>query len=173
MKSCNSIGIAVAAIMLATTISRDARGSGNEAAYVWFANVLPAASRSFINEYPVFDRMRHIVDRASKQHQVFLGEVDLDGDGVSERLVMIQDAEVCGSAGCSLLVFKAILGQWRVVSTISGHRGVLAVERKSDQGWQRLHNGRHQQYRWHNCGYHLKEVLEEYEKLGTEPCATD
>ena len=173
MKSCNSALIVVATILLTLSIPGDARAADDKAAPVWFANILPAADRSFIREHPVFDRIRRIVDRASKQHQVFLGEVDLDGDEMHERLVMIQDAEVCGSAGCALFVFKLIAGQWRMVSTLSGHRGVLTVERESDQGWRRLHNGRHLLYRWQKCGYHVQEILDEYEKRGVDPCAAD
>ena len=169
MKNC-SRSIAAAAL-LALSVANEARAADATDNSVVFGNLLGTSERSFVREHPVFDRIRRIVDRSSQRHQVFLADVDLDGDRTPERLVMIQDAELCGSAGCALFVFKMMAGQWRAIETLSAHRGVLTVQQESDEGWRRLHNGRHLLYRWSKCGYHIQEILDEYEKLGVDPCA--
>ncbi|HZI19942.1 MAG TPA: hypothetical protein VEY09_15265 [Pyrinomonadaceae bacterium] len=64
--------------------------------------------------------------------------VDLDGDGRPEALVYVYGPAWCGSAGCTLLVFKREGGGYRLVSHVSGAENPVVVSDRRTNGWRDL-----------------------------------
>ena len=53
-----------------------------------------------------------------RRYVLYLGRYDLNGDGVEELFVTIEQGFVCGTAGCTTLIFQKTSEQWRELSSI-------------------------------------------------------
>ena len=53
-----------------------------------------------------------------RRYVLYSGRYDLNGDGVEELFVTIQQGSVCGSAGCMTLIFEKTSERWRELSSI-------------------------------------------------------
>lgn len=47
---------------------------------------------------------------------IFTGKFDLNGDGTKELLVLITHSALCGSAGCTMLVYEMKTGHWSQIA---------------------------------------------------------
>lgn len=81
------------------------------------------------------DRFRDDAPEATYQ----LGQADLNGDGIAEMLVYLNDPIWCGPHGCDLLIFtRTRRSGWRQLAEISvGAPPILVLERRS-RGWRDL-----------------------------------
>jgi hypothetical protein len=68
----------------------------------------------------------------------FEGEADLDGDGRAERIVHVAGPMVCGTGGCTTLVFMPAEDGWRQVAGIGVNRPPIRVSARSTNGWRNL-----------------------------------
>ncbi len=64
--------------------------------------------------------------------------VDLNGDGVPERLVLAQDRRSCGSGGCALYVLTPRRDGFRVVTRMTVVRAPVRVLATATRGWRDL-----------------------------------
>ncbi len=81
------------------------------------------------------DRFRDDAPAATYQS----AEADLNGDGIGERLVYLNDPIWCGPHGCDLLIFtRDRRSGWRQMAEISaGAPPILMLERRT-RGWRDL-----------------------------------
>ena len=68
----------------------------------------------------------------------FTGEVDLNDDGRHETVVYVAGPMVCGTGGCTTLVFAADGASYRLVSRISVSRPPISVAAGTTAGWRDL-----------------------------------
>jgi len=64
--------------------------------------------------------------------------VDLDGDGVPETIVHVDGRDVCGTGGCSTLIFRKREGDYKLISDIALTRTPIAVSPIRSHGWRDL-----------------------------------
>jgi hypothetical protein len=67
-----------------------------------------------------------------------VARVDLNNDGVSDRLVLLQSAPWCEPEGCVLMVFEGVDGGFRFVSSSASVRGPIGVSHDRSEGWRNL-----------------------------------
>lgn len=65
-------------------------------------------------------------------------EYDLNSDGINEALIYIRDPSACGSAGCTLLVFKGVENGYRFLSRTTITQLPLSVIESENSGWKNL-----------------------------------
>ena len=66
-------------------------------------------------------------------------QVDLDGDGVDDLLLLLDGANWCGNGGCTLLVFhNGGESGYRLVTQTSVTHPPIAVSRQRHNGWHDL-----------------------------------
>ncbi len=70
--------------------------------------------------------------------RVFSGEADLDGDGAPEIVVHVAGPLVCGSGGCTTLVFTSGPDGLRRVGDISVSRPPIVAGETQTNGWRDL-----------------------------------
>jgi len=63
---------------------------------------------------------------------------DLDGDGVNDLLMLLDDQNWCDSGGCTLLVFRGGADGYRLVSDSISTRAPIAVADRTSHGWHDL-----------------------------------
>jgi hypothetical protein len=68
----------------------------------------------------------------------FGAAVDLDGDGRAERLAYVAGPLVCGTGGCTLMVFAREAHGWRLVSRMSVTRPPVRLAPRRTNGWRNL-----------------------------------
>jgi hypothetical protein len=68
----------------------------------------------------------------------FEAAADLDGDGRDERVVYVAGPMVCGTGGCSLLVFAREGQGWRLVTRTSVTRPPVRLAPRQTKGWRHL-----------------------------------
>jgi len=68
----------------------------------------------------------------------FDADADLDGDGRPEKLVYVAGPMVCGTGGCSLLVFSTGPDGYRLVGDISVAQTPIRLSPHSSMGWKNL-----------------------------------
>lgn len=86
------------------------------------------------DETPAFWR------KAVDENRIRMATVDLNGDGVAERLLMIADPGWCGSAGCDTFILRPQQGQWVSMGRIN-MRDTVRVLKEKRNGWHRLNTG--------------------------------
>ena len=74
----------------------------------------------------------------SGETRYFEGAADLNGDGRAERIVHVAGPMVCGTGGCTTLVFTPADGGWRQLARISVNRPPIRVSARSANGWRNL-----------------------------------
>lgn len=78
--------------------------------------------------------------KAVDENRIRIATVDLNGDGVAERLLMIADPGWCGSAGCDTVILRSQQGLWVSMGRINMRDTVRVLEEKRN-GWHRLNTG--------------------------------
>jgi hypothetical protein len=68
----------------------------------------------------------------------YYNRVDLNGDGKPEVLVYIFGAPVCGTGGCTALVFQAEGSEYKLISQITPARNPIVVSQTRTHGWKDL-----------------------------------
>lgn len=68
----------------------------------------------------------------------YYNRVDLDGDGKPEVLVYLDGSAVCGTGGCTALVYEATARGYRLVSGMSLARTPIIVSKHRTAGWNDL-----------------------------------
>ncbi len=64
--------------------------------------------------------------------------VDLDGDGVSDAVVLLRNRTWCGSGGCTLVVFQGVGKGFRFVSRSTLVKAPVRAASGKSQGWRSL-----------------------------------
>ncbi|UNK48076.1 hypothetical protein MNR01_09770 [Lysobacter sp. S4-A87] len=64
--------------------------------------------------------------------------VDLDGDGIDDLLMLLDDQNWCDAGGCTLLVFRGGADGYRLVSDSVSTRAPIAVADRMNRGWHDL-----------------------------------
>lgn len=105
----------------------------------------------------------------SRRRQLYRAEVDLDGDGVAELLVLAEQSAFCGTAGCETILLKKESSGWRLVETFKVHRSAFILLPETDLGWRRFFNGE-EVYLRTECGYTTQDVIDEEASRGHGPC---
>ncbi len=77
-------------------------------------------------------------DRELGPIRYFEAQTDLNGDGRPETIVHVVGPMVCGTGGCSTLVFTESDGRPRLVSTINLTRPPIVAAETSTGGWRDL-----------------------------------
>jgi hypothetical protein len=70
-----------------------------------------------------------------------LAEIDLDGDGLQDAVVLLTDKEFCGSGGCTLEVFKGTHAGLHFVSGTTLVLPPILVLPTKSHGWRTLITG--------------------------------
>lgn len=68
----------------------------------------------------------------------FSGQIDLDGDGVDEIIAHVAGPTVCGSGGCTTLVFTPEGSGLRRVADVSVSRPPIVAAETRTNGWRDL-----------------------------------
>ncbi len=68
----------------------------------------------------------------------FSAKVDLDDDQVSEWIVHLAGPSVCGTGGCSTLVFTEVDGALKLLTRISVTRPPIVIAESMTNGWRDL-----------------------------------
>jgi hypothetical protein len=68
----------------------------------------------------------------------FDAATDLNGDGTPEVIAYVAGPMVCGSGGCSVLVFATAADGYRLVSRITVAQPPVRVAPRSSRGWRNL-----------------------------------
>jgi hypothetical protein len=87
---------------------------------------------------PLRDALLAEFDREPGPIRYFAAQADLNGDGRPERIVYVAGPMVCGTGGCSTLVFTEEAGRLRLVSTINLTRPPIVAAETSTAGWRDL-----------------------------------
>jgi hypothetical protein len=66
------------------------------------------------------------------------GTVDLDGDGIDDLLMLLDDQNWCDAGGCTLLVFRGDAAGYKLVSDSVSTRAPIAVADRRNRGWRDL-----------------------------------
>lgn len=97
--------------------------------------LLDAALRAYVQPF----------DRSWDPEAVRVAWVDLNGDRREDAVVYVEDADWCGSGGCTLLVFEAMsetevaeMGVFRPAAEVSHVRGPVLVSRRRTNQWRDL-----------------------------------
>lgn len=136
---------------------------------VVFHNTLSAQEREFVRTSPLFKDERADWLNAVKRGEVHWAEADLNDDGRPERLIILQNAGWCGSAGCVMRILSLKAGRWRLLAEADGEPGYVRVLPQTDGGWHRLGYG-HEPYYWNGCEYLTREMAEQDRRDGLDPC---
>lgn len=64
--------------------------------------------------------------------------IDLDGNHGSDALVLMSGPDWCGSGGCTLLVFREVRGNFRLVSRSTVAEPPIRVLSEVSHGWKTL-----------------------------------
>lgn len=86
------------------------------------------------DETPAFWR------KAVDENRIRTATVDLNGDGVAERLLMIADPGWCGTAGCDTFILHRQNGRWVRLGSTNMHNTVRVMTERRN-GWHRLNIG--------------------------------
>lgn len=86
------------------------------------------------DEPPAFWRL------AVDENRIRIASTDLNGDGVTERLLMIADPGWCGTAGCDTFILQQRNRQWVSLGRINMYDTVRVLAEKRN-GWHRLNTG--------------------------------
>lgn len=71
------------------------------------------------------------------QHRFRYAAVDLNQDGISDALVLLQSQDWCGSGGCTLLVFKGLADQsYQLISQSTVTDTPIYLLSSSQHGWR-------------------------------------
>jgi hypothetical protein len=89
-------------------------------------------------EADLVDAVRAAVGADPGDARYFDATVDLDGDGVSEKLVYLAGPMMCGTGGCPLFVFTPSDGVYRLVSRLSVVQVPVRLSPRSSRGWRNL-----------------------------------
>ena len=68
----------------------------------------------------------------------FYNKVDLNGDKQPEVLVYLFGRTMCGTGGCTALVFQSVKGKYKLVADISLARNPIIVSQRRTNGWNDL-----------------------------------
>jgi putative lipoprotein len=71
-----------------------------------------------------------------KETQYRIAEIDLNGDKKKDALVLFQDSYWCGTGGCTMLVFKNINNNLKLISVISLVRDPVIVSETKTKNWR-------------------------------------
>ncbi|MGO4222226.1 hypothetical protein AB4Y64_10280 [Lysobacter sp. TAF61] len=63
---------------------------------------------------------------------------DLDGDGIDDLLMLLDDQNWCDAGGCTLLVFRGGADGYKLVGESASTRAPIAVADRSNRGWRDL-----------------------------------
>lgn len=77
-------------------------------------------------------------DAPSQSVAYFYNRVDLNRDGKLEVLVYLDGQSVCGSGGCTALVFKTQENEYKLISAIALASTPIIVSSQSSKGWNDL-----------------------------------
>jgi len=72
--------------------------------------------------------------KSANPHQT--AQVDLNGDGRQDALVLLQNPYWCGTGGCTMLVFKGTKSGFEFVSRSSLIRSPVLVSETKTHGWR-------------------------------------
>lgn len=64
--------------------------------------------------------------------------VDLNNDGNTEAVVLMEGSDWCGSGGCTLLLLSRHRGDWKLVSKMTVTNPPIRVVQRSKNGWSSL-----------------------------------
>lgn len=78
--------------------------------------------------------------KAVDENRIRIATVDLNGDGVQERLLMIADPGWCGTAGCDAFILYRQKGRWVRLGSTNMHDTVRVMTERRN-GWHRLNAG--------------------------------
>ncbi len=157
--------------MLNLAIALDGALFERPGSIVQFRNQLTAGERSFVRTSPFPQWRSRLASEALLRRNIFWADVDLNDDGVPERLIMIEHTETCGSKGCSLTIFRLNGGRWVRFADITGRRQVLSILPESDFGWRRIDNGPDDINYMRRCGiYFAVDIYDDDTPADWDPC---
>lgn len=64
--------------------------------------------------------------------------VDLNDDGISDAIVLIEDPGYCGSGGCNLAILRGVRGGFSYMSGSTTSRAPIRVLAETRNGWRSL-----------------------------------
>lgn len=76
--------------------------------------------------------------RGEDQIQYYYNRIDLNGDQNPETFVFLVGPSVCGSGGCSALIFKDDGGDYELVSRFTLVRNPIIISNERTNGWRNL-----------------------------------
>jgi len=83
-------------------------------------------------------QLREMYRDFAPQVYIFDAETDLNGDGRMEVIVHVVSPMLCGSGGCSTLVFSPRGSSYALVTDISVNRPPIRVSPRTTNGWRNL-----------------------------------
>ena len=89
-------------------------------------------------EMSVEDHLREMYADFAPDVYFFKAEVDLNGDGEDEVVVHVVSPMLCGTGGCSTLVFQPTSSGYELVTEISVNRPPIRVSQRTSNGWRSL-----------------------------------
>jgi hypothetical protein len=92
-----------------------------------------ASLKSFLRSYLAADG-----DAATRYHRAF---VDLNGDGMDEVVVYLQDRGWCGSGGCTMFILRQQGASFQVVTKTTITQLPIRVLATKSHGWRDLSVG--------------------------------
>ena len=87
--------------------------------------------RAILREFPTYRELASNVE-------YYYNRVDLNGDNKPEVLVRLVGGGICGSGGCSTLIFQTVGQDYRLVSDIALTGGSVIVTNQKTLGWNDL-----------------------------------
>jgi hypothetical protein len=137
---------------------------------VVFRTALAPTEIQFLETTPALLRYRRDLRDALRQGQLYWGEIDLDGDGRPEILLIDERSDFCGTAGCGALVLTGPRGRWRVIGTITAEHYYFVAFAERDYGWRRLESTGSSGLFWTGCRYYGGGNERELAEWPPDPC---
>ncbi len=84
-----------------------------------------------------FSKVYHL-KRGEDKVQYYYNRIDLNDDGTPETFVYLVGPTVCGTGGCSALIYQKVDDQYKLSSQFSLVRNPIIVQDKKTNGWRNI-----------------------------------
>ena len=103
--------------------------------YFWFC--LPFIVMGCSHQSSLQPQLQQSVSAITKQSDPLYstGYADLNNDGLDDALVYLQGSQLCGSGGCTLMVFQNMGDGYKFISKSTITRTPVSVAKTTHNGW--------------------------------------
>jgi hypothetical protein len=137
---------------------------------VTFRNTLTPKERQFLGATPALQIYRHEFLDAAVRQELYWGEVDLDGDGKPEIVLIDERSENCGTVGCGAVILTGPRGKWRIIGEVPSGHDYFVVFAERDYGWRRFESTGDSGLFWTGCRYYGGGNERELAEWPPDPC---